>query len=195
MTTTTIMGSRHLRRHVNSHPAEEFTDAIAVTRYWALVAVAEADECWPWQGDTDANGYGVFHWRGRMRRAHELAVSFTTGEKRPDGFDTCHSCDNPPCCNPSHLRFGTRQSNVDEMYARGRASVGERHHGARLTAAQVQEMRERRANGAIQKLLAADYGISEAYVSEIVNGLAWAEAGGPITGRAKRTQRRARKAA
>ena len=33
------------------------------------------------------------------------------------------------------------------------------------------EIRVRRANGAMQKILAVDYGVSEAYISSIVNGL------------------------
>ena len=124
-----------------------------------------------------------------MRPAHELALSFTTGEARTDSFDTCHACDNPPCCNPRHLRFGTRQSNVDEMHDRGRGLIGERSPQAKLTNADVKAIRERRANGALQKELALTYGVSAAHISEIVNGLAWPDAEGPITGRSKRTQR------
>jgi len=124
-----------------------------------------------------------------MHGAHELAVTFTTGEVKDPGLDTCHSCDNPPCCNPRHLRFGTRLENVADVIKRGRVRAGSAHPFAKLTEAGVVEIRVRRANGAMQKTLAADSGISEAYVGTIVNGLTWVRAG-PITGTSKRTTRR-----
>lgn len=176
------------RRKVNAQPHPDYTDAVNVTRFWALVDIRKADECWPWKGAI-SKGYGEFSFRGRIRPAHELALSFAIGEKRADGLDTCHSCDNPPCVNPAHLRFGTRQSNVDEMVERGRNARGESSPSAKLTTAQVVEIRSRRAMGARQKDLALQYGISAAYVSEIVNGLVWQDAGGPITGIGKRTKR------
>lgn len=176
------------RRKVNAHPAPHLAEAVTVSRFWRSVSIGGPDECWPWLGDT-THGYGVFFYVGRLRPAHELALSFTTGEARAEGFETCHSCDNPPCCNPAHLRFDTRLANVDDMWDRDRAAVGERAPNARLTASHVRAIRERRAQGAIQKHLAEQYGLSAAYVSEIVNGLVWQDAGGPINGRSKRTQR------
>lgn len=177
------------RRAINQHPAPELIEAVNVTRFWRLADVRREDECWPWLGDTDDDGYGVFFYRGRMRRAHELALSFTTGEARAEGLDTCHSCDNPSCCKPADLRFASRQSNVDDMWNRDRGLAGERAPWARLTNVAIREIRARRAAGARQVDLAAEYGVSQAYISEIVNGLVWQEAGGPITGRGKRTQR------
>ena len=177
------------RRSVNPHAHPDLIEAVAVSRFWRMVSCGDADECWPWTGDVDRGGYGIFTYHGTRRPAHEMALSFTIGEKRLDDMDTCHSCDNPPCCNPAHLRFGTRQSNVDDMVARGRHVHGEKSPNAKLTTALVRELRLRRAMGALQRDLALDYGISAAYVSEIVNGLVWQDAGGPITGKAKRTKR------
>lgn len=155
--------------------------AVRVTGFWANVPVRPPGECRPWTGYVNDDGYGEFFFAGKMYGAHELAVTFTTGEVRDPALDTCHSCDNPPCCNPEHLRFASRLENVRDMHERGRARVGSAHPFARLTEEAVIEIRVRRANGAMQKTLAADYGVSEAYVSEIVNGLAWRSAGGPIT--------------
>lgn len=177
------------RRKVNADPHPALVEAVAVSRFWRSVEMRGEDECWPWLGDQDSKGYGIFTYHGVRRPAHELARSFSLGELRPHGFDTCHSCDVPLCCNPIHLRFGTRQDNVDDMWDRGRGSRGADHPGAKLNNELVRQMRERRALGARQVDLAAEYGISSAYVSEIVNGLCWQDAGGPITGRSKRTKR------
>ena len=90
-------------------------------------------------------------------------------------MDTCHSCDNPRCVNPEHLRFDTRQSNVREMYERGRAP-----RQGRLSDQDVVLIRMRRAAGARQKDLARDFGITDGQVSMIVRGKRWPNVGGPI---------------
>ena len=166
--------TRSLRRRVAASPHPELSEAVSVTRFWRLVDVRATDECWPWLGEYDRD-YGVFHYRGKMRRAPELALSFTYGEKRLESLDTCHECDNPSCVNPDHLRFDTRQSNVDDMMRRGRGN-----HGRKLDAERVRLIRERRAAGARQKDLAQQFGITDGEVSMIVRGLRWANAGGPI---------------
>lgn len=162
-----------VRRSTARDPHPMFTDAVSVSRFWSLVDTS--GDCWKWQGDTDRNGYGIFQFRGKRFGAHELALSFTTGEKRAEGFDTCHSCDNPACCRPAHLRFDSRLSNVREMHERGRAA-----RSGRLTDEQVYEIRIRRESGARQKDLARDYGITDGQVSMIVRGLRWPDAPGPI---------------
>ena len=106
------------RRRVAEHPDPSLAEAVSVSRFWRLVDRRGTHECWPFTGYFDEAGYGAFtDEAGRRRPAHELALSFTTGEVRHPDLDTCHSCDNPRCCNPEHLRFDTRQSNVDDMHA------------------------------------------------------------------------------
>lgn len=172
-----ISGTITIRRSPTQDPHPELAVATSVTRFWRLVNSGPVADCWIWKGDRDKHGYGVFVYQGRRYGAHELALSFTTGEKKSDGFDTCHACDTPACCNPNHLRFGSRLSNVREMHERGRAG-----RQGRLTDQQVHEIRTRRANGARQKDLARDYGVSESHISGIVRGKAWSAVQGPIEG-------------
>lgn len=169
-----MQATRNDRRRVSADPHPSLRDAVAVSRFWRMVDQRDPDGCWPWLGDDD-QGYGVFFYQGRLRRAPELALSFTTGEQRLPGLDTCHSCDNPPCCNPAHLRFDTRRSNVADMHERGRANPA-----SKITAEQVVLIRQRRAAGARQKDLAEQFGITDGQVSMIVRGLRWVDAGGPI---------------
>lgn len=158
--------------------------ACRVSEYWANVDRQGPDDCWLWTGYLE-DGYGLFHYGERMVGAHELALTFTTGERRLSSLDTCHACGNPPCCNPGHLRFDTRRSNVEDMYRMGRAN-----HARRLDDATVRLIRERRAAGAPQDDLARQYGVSDSWVSQIVNGLVRKEAGGPIATR-RQYQRKA----
>jgi hypothetical protein len=157
--------------------------AVSVSRFWRLVERHSETQCWPWLGDRDGSGYGVFYFEGSLRGAHELALSFSTGEVRHPYLMTCHSCDNPPCCNPNHLRFDTAQGNVDDMHERGRVHRGSKASRYGLTEADVLLMRERRALGARNKDLALDFGVTISAVTAIVHGRNWKHVGGPITNR------------
>lgn len=68
-------------------------------RFWRLVDVEGRDDCWPWHGPTDRAGNGRF---GR-RPAHEHAYELMVGPLAPD-TTLEHSCGNPRCVNPDHLR-------------------------------------------------------------------------------------------
>jgi len=149
--------------------------AAKVTEFWSLVTIGGADECWPWTGYAE-EGYGRFFFEGSMRGAHELAVTFTTGERRDAKLDSCHSCNNPPCCNPAHVRFDTRQSNVQDMITAGTHRAGP----GKLTAENVEVIRLRRASGARQVDLAVDYDVTNGLISQIVRGIRWPKALGPI---------------
>jgi hypothetical protein len=67
--------------------------------------------CWIWQGAIDPNGYGRFHFDGRMLGAHRVAYTLLVGEV-PDGMDLDHLCRTRDCVRPSHLEPVTRQVNL-----------------------------------------------------------------------------------
>jgi hypothetical protein len=88
-------------------------------RFWSRVDQRSENECWPWKGAVDENGYGNMHVEGRHRRSHQVAWALAKG--RQPMLDILHSCDYPACCNPKHLREGTEKDNVADMVARGRS--------------------------------------------------------------------------
>lgn len=164
------------KREVNRDPNSQYKDAVVVSRFWRLVNIGSRDSCWLWGGYADDDGYGLFVWHGKRKPAHELALSFSTGELRHPDLDTCHSCDTPLCCNPAHLRFDTRKSNVADMYERGREN-----NPARLSDEEVRLIRERRSLGARQSDLARQFGVNDSYISMLTRGSRRPEAGGPLT--------------
>lgn len=73
-------------------------------RFWAKVDRSGGPSaCWPWLAARTARGYGRFKIDGKTVRAHRYAYEQTTGAI-PPGWEIDHTCANPPCVNPVHLR-------------------------------------------------------------------------------------------
>lgn len=147
--------------------------AARVTEFWDCVQRGTPEQCWPWQAYQE-DGYGKFYFEGRMRGAHELARTFATGEVRAKDLDTCHSCHNPICCNPHHLRFASRASNVQDMDEAGRRKLGP----TKLTLEVAREIRTRIAHGALQRDLAEEYGVTNGMISMIKTHRRYPDGGG-----------------
>ncbi|QTN04664.1 hypothetical protein GTN27_15695 [Ochrobactrum sp. EEELCW01] len=152
--------------------AEYLIDA---DRFWSKVNISHADKCWNWQGAKDSLGYGRFHIgisRNAAMLAHRVAFGIATGDE-PEAV--CHHCDNPSCCNPSHLFGGTRADNNLDMARKGRCAEekpsleGENHPQSKLTNADVLEIRRIYADGGItQRQLAAQFGVCQRSINKAV---------------------------
>lgn len=162
-------------------PPEQRRRRTIAERFNAKVEQRGPNECWPFTG-YKKYGYGHFFVspeRGLVM-APAFALELATGERCPPGREGCHHCDNPPCCNPAHVYYGTRKQNMEDCTRRGRRPLGERSPAAVLTEGQVITIRERTAAGAGPGILAAEFGIHRNSVLEIVRGDSWSHAGGPI---------------
>jgi transcriptional antiterminator len=85
----------------------------------------------------------------------------------------CHTCDNPPCCNPAHLWLGSQQDNTRDRHAKGRTLKGTTQPNAKLTEAQVIEIRLRHQLGCSLHQLEREYPVSRAQIRRIVQGKKW----------------------
>jgi hypothetical protein len=95
--------------------------------FWKKYEVKE-NGCWEWTALRSKLGYGrVCLWLGSKKHkytsAHRVAWQLKNGEI-PDGLFVCHSCDNPPCMNPSHLFLGTPKDNAQDSVRKGRLHFG-----------------------------------------------------------------------
>lgn len=95
-------------------------------RFWSKVDVAGPEDCWVWRGRRDHGGYGAAKNNGKQMAAHRLAWLIQNGPI-PEDRNVCHHCDNPPCCNPSHLFICTQLENVRDCYAKGRRADQKDH--------------------------------------------------------------------
>lgn len=165
-----------------------------VKKFWTKVdQSAGPDACWPWLGQMNQHGYGRFLVSTKPASkvtANRLAWFLANGPI-PEDHVIAHRCDNPPCCNPSHLIAMTQTENVRDRNNKGRqvsgpnapqwqapsprqAPRGERANRARLTEDQVREIRRLYAAGGIgQKELARIYGVWENAIWMIVHRKSW----------------------
>lgn len=87
-----------------------------------------------------------------------------------------HKCDVRVCVNPDHLFLGTNQDNVNDRVAKGRSwrAQGVKHHFAKLTEADVRDIRDRAKVWGMGRALAKEYGVSTAVISAVKRGQRWA---------------------
>lgn len=89
-------------------------DREALARIKRRVHISIETGCWVWPGVRNPRGcgYGQMKYRGRSRKVHQIVYLLTFGPV-PPGMHLDHFvCDNPPCCNPDHLRPVTPRENV-----------------------------------------------------------------------------------
>lgn len=122
---------------------------------------------------SEKSGYVPLRVRPYFERVHVWSFIAFKGEIK-EGEQVLHRCDYKPCWNPDHLFGGTPADNIHDMDVKGRRKnwypSGEINPAAKLTAIQVQEIRE--AQGA-QKDIADNYGVSKSLIWAIKNGKVW----------------------
>ncbi len=149
-----------------------FSLAEDIERFWAQVD--KSGLCWLWTGGLTEKGYGRAWFQGKKRRAHRLAYFLTNG-RIPTGLNINHHCDVRNCVNPEHLWVGTQKENMQDAWAKGRGVFvhhsGEDHPSAKLTDAEVAEIRVlKTAGGMTQRQISKIYNVSEQLISNILTG-------------------------
>lgn len=122
------------------------------------------DSCWEWQGNRLGDGYGTFSFQHQMWRAHRASYVVNVGPI-PDGMFVCHRCDNPPCCNPTHLFLGSPKDNHSDMFRKKRHPLA-----GRLSEAQVASLKVRIDAGEPIQALADEFGVHYTTIWRRVSG-------------------------
>ena len=82
-------------------------------------------KCWNWSGWSNERGYGRIKIDGETWYISRAVLKVKTGKL---GVSARHSCDNPPCCNPDHLSWGTQKDNMQDAKDRNRTVTGDAHY-------------------------------------------------------------------
>jgi|GEM_PF-3026101 len=108
-------------------------DDLTIQKFWSKVdKSAGPDACWPWVGSKNNKGYGLFYFQGKNLKAHRVSLTLDSG--RYDLFMlnrvvadqaslACHSCNNPICVNPDHLRWDSPSGNTGDIPDDTRAAM------------------------------------------------------------------------
>ena len=92
----------------------------------------------------------------------------------PEGMESCHFPDrNPANNNLENLRWGTRKENAGDRDKHGTTQRGEKHHLAKLTEADVIEIRQLSSDGQSSRYVAKKFGVTRTLVREIVKRRIW----------------------
>lgn len=136
--------------------------------------------CTLWLGEVNSKGYGRIVQGGGIRRRRFLAhrVAYEAAYGPSCGAVIAHRCDNPACVNPAHLFATTQPGNLHDMRAKGRGCLpptrrGSESASAKLTEAEVAQIRERLCRGEKHRVIAADFGVCRATVTHIRAGRNW----------------------
>lgn len=82
-------------------------------RFWAKVDVVhDWQSCWNWTAAKLPKGYGRFGVNYQVVLAHRMSYVLAHGEI-PEGMHIDHTCYNPSCVRPIHLRAVTPKQNLE----------------------------------------------------------------------------------
>lgn len=144
-------------------------------KFWSRVdkspGLGRDGKCWEWQGKKLKRGYGNILFERKPRMVHHVSWFLEYGQ-----FPVLwllHSCDNPACVNPEHLREGTYVDNTADMVSRNRQSKGEHRPNSKLKEADILAIRAEPTVWGIQTILSKRYGVPTASISRIRRGLSW----------------------
>lgn len=134
-------------------------------------------DCWIFTGCTKSAGYGMMSMPGETRpvHAHHVAYELHHGvmlmtEMKRRGVCILHTCDQPACCNPQHLRLGSFLDNARDRDRKRRGATI-------LTPRDAWEMRVLKQNdpGVAYAELGRRYGVSLDAARCAVLGLSFAD--------------------
>lgn len=134
----------------------------------------DGDDCLVWPFSHNGVGYGQATIQGRATTAHREMCLRRNGPPPSPAHEAAHTCGQGAkgCCNPKHLVWKTRAENQEDRLSHGTDNRGERHYGAKLTAADVVAIRN--AHGAMHKDLAEEYGVGRSTITAIITRQTWA---------------------
>jgi hypothetical protein len=137
-------------------------------KFWHYVNKDAPNGCWLWTGFKDKDGYGKMRVGKLNVRAHRISYELVNGPI-PEGQLILHNneCNNPSCVNPSHLRTGDHDENMQDRIDAGHYATGERHHYAKLTDVEAEAVR---CAPGTYKQIARRFGISVSQVGNIKRG-------------------------
>jgi hypothetical protein len=122
-------------------------------------------ECLIWPFSIKPDGYAQVRFNGASTNAHRVMCMLAHGECPLDKNEAAHSCRNPKCVNPMHLRWATWEENNADKIGHGTIS-------RKLSEKDVLEIRLL-SETLSQRKIAARFGVSRNTIVCIQKGKTW----------------------
>lgn len=166
----------------------DFDREASAARFWPKVDIRSDGECWPWKAARNKNGRGHFllytrHGQPRFTSCSRAAWLLTRGDVPPE-LQVGLRCDNPVCCNPTHLYLSTPKQRTAEMLRKDRQNPprGSKSGRTPFSPEAVISIRTRYAEGsATAKELADEYDVRVGSIYRLVHGDRHSVTGGKLT--------------
>ena len=145
-------------------------------KLWDKVDRRGATDCWPSShSPSSPRGVICIYKDGKSTSVYPSRAAWIVTNGDPGNKLVLHHCDNPRCCNPSHMYLGTHEDNMRDMWERmpPQMHVGENHQNTGIT---ISIARKIKADNRSQKEIAEEYGIHQGTVSVIKSGKHWSGA-------------------
>lgn len=128
------------------------------------------DACLMYPFHKDPNGYARVNEKGKSSLGTRMMCALAHGEPPSNKHHAAHSCGNPSCINPMHLRWATPSENERDKVLHGTSNRGSRHGMSKLKAEQVLTiLNDNRSSYQVAK----DFGVSPRTIRMIREGRNW----------------------
>lgn len=135
------------------------------------------EACIRWPYATSSNGYPKMFIGGATTSVHRHVCRLTRGDPSDESLDAAHDCGDRTCINPAHISWKSHHDNMQDMIAHGRSTRGERSNRAKLTRADVREIRRVMGDHAPYKAnfrdVAQQFGVAAATIQQIARRAKW----------------------
>lgn len=126
----------------------------------------DTNNCIKWTGALNSGGYPVTWHNNKIAYVHRVLMGAEPGEV------VLHTCDNPDCVNPDHLKIGSSAENSADMVRKNRQAKGMACGNAKLDDDTVLLIREAKKYMSSRQA-ARRFGISKTNVLDIWNRKIW----------------------
>lgn len=173
--------SKHYNRAIKTGEIKKVKFENFVDSFFAKTEKGKnQNDCWKWLGYKNKTGYGRMKCNGKNELSHRVSFFIKKGFWAKGMV--LHSCDNPECCNPKHLRQGTAQENAQDCIKRGRKpypfwllkpriAKPQKKILAELTSDEIKQIEESVSKGHIKKYIAERFNISMQLINQIAKTL------------------------
>lgn len=171
-----MCNAHYLRNYRHGDPGVTLRPANGAVEQWVQDHLSyDEEECLIWPFAVGGDG------RGRINnpcypQAHRYMCFLVNGPAPSPIHEAAHGCGkgHEACVHPKHLRWATPLENAADKVLHGTQRFGENHHSAKLTQAQVDQIRDWSIT-LTQGELGEYFGVSSGTIDDILKGRTWGD--------------------